>query len=367
MLFGAFFILSGSVAFGHDVAGEVLLHAEAATACDREAKPAFSCPTGYSVMCIPVGTPHWGCGKESAGVIIEASPISAIKVQSAQPTLLQTAPVPATGVLETPQTTSESEDFNYLATSDRAYEIEIGKGEVFEKVFSAETPLPGIYLELGTIKGESEEKQMDSDDDATINSSEAELETSGNVEYEWKVEEGEKANKPKEIIVVGGKVRGWDPKTKEEIVSVAPSTATEVVTDEDLALFVTAGTLKTEMVEEVSINYKKIKVSAGIPAKLFGLVPTSISTTLVIERDAESNSYGRVKVQFPWWHILTAKLVSEQTVQSLYEEEVKKSGSSVTVDLENLQQEMAQQFQTLSNVMKTMHDTAKSIIQNIRA
>ncbi len=44
----------------------------AVTNCDSQAKPALDCPTGYTMMCIPVGGDHWGCGKESNGTIIEA-------------------------------------------------------------------------------------------------------------------------------------------------------------------------------------------------------------------------------------------------------------------------------------------------------
>lgn len=226
------------------------------------------------------------------------------------------------------------------------------------KNLSSSSLTSGVYVKLGDIKGESENSA------STSSGSESK---SGNVEFEWKVEKGEKANKPKEIIVVGSKVRGWDPKTKEEILSVAPTNVSEVETDEDLVFFITANTLEVEVVEEVSLNYGKIKISAAIPAKLFGLVPTSIATTLVIERDSTSNSYGRVKVQFPWWHVLTKKVIGDKAIQSLYDAEIEKAGEIVVSSPEDSQQEMAQQFQILSNVMKTMHETAKSIIQNIRA
>ena len=47
----------------------------AQTNCDNQAKPAIDCPTGYSMMCIPVGGDHWGCGKEDPnGSVVEAPP-----------------------------------------------------------------------------------------------------------------------------------------------------------------------------------------------------------------------------------------------------------------------------------------------------
>src|SRR3989344_6587639 len=57
----------------------ISLYVYAETNCDSQAKPALSCPEGYSMMCIPVGGDHWGCGKESNGLIIEVSGSGAIK------------------------------------------------------------------------------------------------------------------------------------------------------------------------------------------------------------------------------------------------------------------------------------------------
>ena len=61
----------------------------AETNCDSQAKPALGCPTGYSMMCIPVGGDHWGCGKESNGMIIEASVSSSAEL-SEDETMVQT-------------------------------------------------------------------------------------------------------------------------------------------------------------------------------------------------------------------------------------------------------------------------------------
>ena len=56
--------------------------------CNNQAKPALSCPTGYSIMCIPIGGWHWGCGKEGAyssitevqGTLIEPEKTEEVKV-----------------------------------------------------------------------------------------------------------------------------------------------------------------------------------------------------------------------------------------------------------------------------------------------
>jgi hypothetical protein len=65
----------------------------AATNCDSQAKPAFDCPTGYSMMCIPVGGDHWGCGKETAGGIEEVPPIAQAQPAS-DPAVAATQPTP---------------------------------------------------------------------------------------------------------------------------------------------------------------------------------------------------------------------------------------------------------------------------------
>lgn len=60
--------------------------------CNNQAKPALSCPTGYSIMCIPTGGWHWGCGKEGAynsitevqGITIE--PTTTQEVKAVEPT-----------------------------------------------------------------------------------------------------------------------------------------------------------------------------------------------------------------------------------------------------------------------------------------
>jgi hypothetical protein len=35
----------------------------AITNCDSQAKPAFDCPPGYTMSCVPVGGDHWSCSK----------------------------------------------------------------------------------------------------------------------------------------------------------------------------------------------------------------------------------------------------------------------------------------------------------------
>ncbi|OHA52156.1 MAG: hypothetical protein A3A97_04570 [Candidatus Terrybacteria bacterium RIFCSPLOWO2_01_FULL_40_23] len=69
--------------------------AYAITNCDEQAKPAFDCPVGYTMMCIPVGGDHWGCGKEVNGQMVEWTSDSQVSDNTAVPVFeQQTPPVP---------------------------------------------------------------------------------------------------------------------------------------------------------------------------------------------------------------------------------------------------------------------------------
>lgn len=380
MLFGAFFILSAGVVFGQTRQAGVSTNVEEGkpTLYEGSATQGFS--DGSEVGTKPSIVDHFACSDYCPGP--QEQYIVRVYKDVTDPEeckKLGGTPSKYYGWIEynicLAETSTTSEPTTPISEGDPDKPIIIGgipniesverKAEFLKAFSSATSTLSGVYIKFGDIKGESDQMAL-SVDTSTISTSSGLVSKSGNVEFEWKVEEGESTKKPKEIIVVGSQVRGWDVKTKEEIIGVAPSSPSMVTTDEDLALFVTAGALKTEVVEDVSLNYKKIKISAAVPAKLFGFIPSTIATTLIVERDAANDAYGRVKVQFPWWHVLTTKLVSEKTIQSLYNEEEQRAGSVIATATQNTQGELARQFQTLSNIMKTMHDTAKNAIQNIR-
>ncbi|KKR77718.1 MAG: hypothetical protein UU22_C0038G0001, partial [Parcubacteria group bacterium GW2011_GWA2_40_8] len=66
--------------------------ADAITNCDEQAKPAFDCPVGYTMMCIPVGGDHWGCGKEVNGQMVEWTSDSQVSDNTAVPVFEQQTP-----------------------------------------------------------------------------------------------------------------------------------------------------------------------------------------------------------------------------------------------------------------------------------
>jgi hypothetical protein len=87
-------------------------------------------------------------------------------------------------------------------------------------------------------------------------------------------------------------------------------------------------------VEEISLNFEKIKVSVEQPVKLLGFI--EISTTA----DVEIDDAGRIKVKFPWWAVFASKGNAEAL------------GEDIAV--------------LMSDIIRAKHDTIKNSIGNIR-
>jgi hypothetical protein len=174
--------------------------------------------------------------------------------------------------------------------------------------------------------------------------------SSGNVEYEWKVEEGESApaqgidevktqDGPQPVtpdfsILLGG---GGSEATGG--VSVAAGDVNgDGLTDAKRAEI--AEVLKQGMqeagvpVESLSINFEKIQTTVKHKVHLFGFIP------VMAQADIEIDAKSEVQVKFPWWSFLASGA----------------DGKVLGVEV------MTQ----LSNVLKTKHDTVKNSIGNIR-
>lgn len=162
----------------------------------------------------------------------------------------------------------------------------------------------------------------------------------GNVEMNWKVEEGEKGApapgvEPDEIdlkgddepltpdfsILLGGEGSSDDKEGKENRSEVA-TIVLLAVQEEGVPA------------EQLSLNFEKIKTKVKQPLKLFGFIPVSTSAT--VEIDAQ----GEVETKYPWWSFLASGKDGENL------------GSKVRT--------------AISNVLKTRHDTIKNSIGNIR-
>jgi len=232
----------------------------------------------------------------------------------------------------------------------------------------------------------------------TVTGSQGESEKKGNVEYEWKVEEGESATgtpgKPKyEDIKASGaaggnesgekggtedinigvdelqgnavsvsavEVRGWDPTQKQEFLATVKTHA-HVRSEQDLENFAKGVLLGNENMEEISLNFEKITLKHRSSGRLFGFIP--ISFTQRVELDAEGDDAGRVKVKMPWFSFLMKTDVSAEAL----EEEAQASVSENLGDNDNwdfgIQAEI---IASISNILKTRHEAAMNAVRNMK-
>jgi len=125
-----------------------------------------------------------------------------------------------------------------------------------------------VFIKLGDIKGESSDEAMEDDEAGEVTFGDGET--------------GARPSKPREIVVVGSKVkevvrssnvnvRGWDPEKKE--MTISPD---DINKSEDFLDFVGALTLSDENIEEVSFYFNKIEMEYDQPAKLFGFINMSM-------------------------------------------------------------------------------------------
>jgi hypothetical protein len=228
-----------------------------------------------------------------------------------------------------------------------------------------------VYMEYEGVKGETTKTAVQGTveiqavtttnppRETTTVSSGSDSEKKGNVEYTWKVEEGTKAATDEgekggtEDINIGvGELQesaGVEPDeidfqgdsenaTNFGILLGGGSGEDEAERAQGLerARLVLEENAKAsdQAIESVSLNFEKITTRVRHEVRLFGFIP--LETTADVDIDAEQ----RVAVRFPWWTIFASgddeKLVAERV------------------------------YSTISNVLKTKHDTVKNSIGNIR-
>jgi len=200
------------------------------------------------------------------------------------------------------------------------------------------------YMKMGDIKGESVEAEK----------------KKGNVDYDWKVEEGEKAmeeaRKKSEAtfkVEKGEKRMEGGKEHKNEIDILSADGTGENATNFGILL---GGTDTSEErkrgleraaeviiahaagsdrpIESISLNFEKIEMKTKNDARLFGFIPVTLLATIEIDESETAT------VTLPWWAVFATGVEREEI------------GLSAKA--------------TLSNILKTKHDTVKNAIQNIR-
>lgn len=243
----------------------------------------------------------------------------------------------------------DDDDFGVIDTDD---EQAMNKAELIESISTTTTSGADYFIKIGDIKGESDAVDPDENSDGILDG------------YALNPE----AKKPKEIVVVGSKVRGWDPEMKEAILDAAPSSPLEVHNETDLAFLMTRAVIESEdsLVENVTLNFEKITWEYKQQGTFLGFIPLSVPTTL--EVSAEPDSYGRIKVHLPWYSRFLGKTLSDGELVQLWEDQLASIGDDAqlaNIDLQNQLQKQAQTLQMMSNVSKMLHDTAMAIIRKI--
>lgn len=155
-------------------------------------------------------------------------------------------------------------------------------------------------------------------------------------------------------------VRGWDPKKKEEFMS-EQKTFAEVRSQQDLENFAAGVLLKDETIEEVQFNPKEISVSYQAEGKLLWLFPMNYTERLVVSEEDGALSFEGKK---PWYGFLIHS--NEDPDETAAAAKVK---HKETINMDAISwgvSNHASLLNSISNVLKTKHDTAKNSVSNVR-
>jgi hypothetical protein len=231
---------------------------------------------------------------------------------------------------------------------------------VFELSVTKESGTTAVERRVEVIVGDPDFDLLN-----VTSSDDGEQEKKGNVEYEWKVEEGTKATEEEsgekggtEDINIGvGELQntGIEP---DEIDFMGEG---KLVTNFGVLLgggdddsdgddekareihdavveILLQGAAEAEMpIEQISLNFEKINATVPYAVRIFGFIPATVRAH--VEIDGEDH----VKVRFPWWAFFASNTGKEN------KEEVGERA-----------------YSTLSNVLKAKHDTAMNAIRNLK-
>lgn len=175
----------------------------------------------------------------------------------------------------------------------------MNRAELIEELYAAD-----VFIKIDDIKGESQDTDT---------------------------------KKPKEIVVVGSKAR--DETAVPQLIVPEPATESAsdsffdvfvgVATEEDLQLHIVAAVQNDVNINEVRLGEDAVVVDYATTVRLFGFIPVETTQKVTVrfgdgERGEEisTDEFGRVKVQFPWWHIFGTKAVSPNDLEDVIEDEL---------------------------------------------
>lgn len=177
----------------------------------------------------------------------------------------------------------------------------------------------------------------------------------GNVEYGWKVEEGEN------ISVEARDIRAWDAEQKQEFLGEVKAFA-ELQSEQDLENFARGILLEDDALIEVQFNPKELSVSRKASGKLLGFIPVTYKEEIVAS--GEDGAEVEIEVKLPWWGFLLSPDVDPEELAA---EAEKKHKQTIEIDSWSWGVSNAGSLlKAISDVLKTKHDTAKNSIGNVR-
>ncbi|MEK7613990.1 MAG: hypothetical protein AAB439_03915 [Patescibacteria group bacterium] len=215
-------------------------------------------------------------------------------------------------------------------------------------------PTPGVEPDEIDVADDGEELTPDTAVLLGGGSDDAE-EKKGNVEYGWKVEEGEK------ISVSAVEVRGWDATTKEAFLLDVKAFA-ELQSGQDLENFAKGVLLEDENIEDIEFRTNGLEVAYRATGKLLGFIPHTFTERVVVE--GEDGQDIEVKVKLPWYSFLLSPDVDPNDIA----EEAKKKHKE-TIEIASWSfgaSNSGTLLVLLSDILQTKHDTAKNSIGNVR-
>lgn len=187
---------------------------------------------------------------------------------------------------------------------------------------------------------------------------------SGDVDGDGRASIGEQIQDA--IKVDGVTVRGWDPEKKKAILGIVPANPEALKSEKELALFAASIADADPQMEQISLNYTKIEIRYNSSGKLFGIIPIVLTQTVAAELDQETG-LPVVSVTLPWYAFLASKDVSPKEIEEEAAKGTDKHKGTIEIDSFSWgHTQMGSMAMSLSNILKTKHDTAKNAIGNVR-
>jgi len=166
--------------------------------------------------------------------------------------------------------------------------------------------------------------------------------------------------KPREIVVVGSKVKDVERESssnKSDLIERVETLASKPIENaDDLELYAIALANSDDKIQKIVIN-EGVLVEYEQPAKFLGFIDVTYTASAAVDE------FGRIKLQFPFWLFLTQNNATD--IQTDLEERFGDGAHLAQMNLQDAMQKQQQTLQTISNVMKTHHETAMGIIRKI--